>query len=211
MPKRVDHDERRAQISDALLRIAAARGLAAVTFREVAAEAGVSVRLVQYYFQTKQQLLSRSMARLAGRLDGRVRARAATAGRPLTRRQVVEIVLTSVLPLDEERRADALASTAFYAVALTDPALATTGVGWPEALVRYLTGVLADARGTGELRPGTDPAVEAPLLLALTNGLTSAVLGGMHEPAVAEELLAAALDKILTPPSPAAPLSAPGG
>lgn len=196
MPKRVDHEQRRAQIADALLRIAAARGLQAVTFREVAAEAGVSVRLVQYYFETKDQLLVRSLGYLADRLDARVRRRAAELPAPLTRRQVVEVVLTSVLPLDRERRADALASTAAYAVALTDPALAAAGVGYPEALVRYLGGVLTSAAETGELRAGVDPAVEAPLLLAVTNGLTSAVLGGMHPPEVAVSLLGAYLDRL---------------
>lgn len=196
MPKRVDHEQRRAQIADALLRIAAARGLQAVTFREVAAEAGVSVRLVQYYFETKEQLLVRSLGHLAARLDARVRRRAGELPAPLTRRQVVEVVLTSVLPLDEERRADALASTAAYAVALTDPALAAAGVGYPESLVRYLGGVLVTAAETGELRAGVDPAVEAPLLLAVTNGLTSAVLGGMHPPEVAVALLGAHLDRL---------------
>lgn len=196
MPKRVDHEERRRQIADALLRIAADRGLAAVTFREVAAEAGVSVRLVQYYFDTKQQLVVRSLGYLAARLDARIKARAAERGHPLTRRQVVEIVLTSVLPLSAESRADALASTAAYAVALTDPALAAAGVGYPEALVRYLVGVLDTARDTGELSPGADPAVDAPLLLALTNGLTSAVLGNMHTPREAEILLGHHLDRV---------------
>lgn len=201
MPKRVDHDERRAGVADALLRIAANRGLAAVTFREVAAEAGISVRLVQYYFDTKNQLLSWSMGHLARRLDARVRRRATELPAPLTRRQVVEVVLTSVLPLDQESRADALAFTACYAVALTDPALAAAGVGWPEALIRYLTGVLVDARATGELASGADPAVEAPLLLALANGLTSAVLGGLHSPSAAVGLLDAHLDRILEAPS----------
>lgn len=196
MPKRVDHEERRRQIADALLRIAAARGLAAVTFREVAAEAGVSVRLVQYYFDTKEQLLIRSLGYLAARLDARVKRRAAALDQPLTRRQVVETVLTSILPLDEESRADALASTAAYAVALTDPALAAAGVGYPSALVRYLAGVLTAAIGTGELRPGVDPAVEAPLLLALTNGLTSAVLGNMHAPGEVVALLDHHLDRL---------------
>jgi AcrR family transcriptional regulator len=197
VPKRVDHDERRAQIADALLGIASDRGLAAVTFREVAAEAGVSVRLVQYYFQTKEQLLIWSMGHLARRLDAGIRRRAAELPTPLTRRQVVYVVLTSVLPLDDERRAQALAFTACYAVALTDPALASAGVTWPDALIRYLTGVLMDARVSGELVDGADPAVEAPLLLALTNGLTSAVLGGMHSPEIALDLLTAHLDKIL--------------
>ena len=43
--------------------------------------------------------------------------------------------------------------------------------------------------------------VEAPLLLALTNGLTSAVLGGLHSPAAALDLLTAHLDKILSRPT----------
>lgn len=196
MPKRVDHEQRRAQIAAALLRIAAARGLQAVTFREVAAEAGVSVRLVQYYFETKEQLVVRSLGYLAARLDARIRRRAAELPAPLTRRQVVEVVLTSVLPLDAERRADALASTAAYAVALTDPGVAAAGVGYPESLVRYLAGVLAAAAETGELRPGIDPEVEASLLLALTNGLTSAVLGGLQSPATAQSLLAVQLDRL---------------
>jgi len=50
--KRVDHEERWRQIADAPLRTAAARGLHATGMSEVAAEAGVSVRLVQCYFGT---------------------------------------------------------------------------------------------------------------------------------------------------------------
>lgn len=196
MPKRVDHDQRRAEIAGALLRIAATRGLQAVTFREVAAEAGVSVRLVQYYFGTKEKLLARAMGFLAARLDARVKRRAAELEGPLTRRQVVEVVLTSVLPLDEASRTDALAAAAYYAVALTDPMLTTAGVGYPEALTSYLAGVLSAAAGTGELCDGIDPAIEAALLLALTNGLTSAVLGGMHAPAVAHDLLGSHLDHL---------------
>ena len=65
MPKRVDHEERRRQIADALLRTAATRGLHATGMREVAAEAGVSLRLVQYYFGTKEELLLFAMQQLA--------------------------------------------------------------------------------------------------------------------------------------------------
>jgi len=57
VPKRVDHEERRRQIADALVRAAAARGLHATGMREVAAEAGVSLRLVQYYFGTREALM----------------------------------------------------------------------------------------------------------------------------------------------------------
>ena len=75
MPKRVDHEERRRQIADALLRTAATRGLHATGMREVAAEAGVSLRLVQYYFGTKEELLLAAMQHLAAQFGERGMAR----------------------------------------------------------------------------------------------------------------------------------------
>ena len=71
VPKRADHEERRRQIADALLRTAAMRGLHAAGMREVAAEAGVSLRLVQYYFGTKEELLLAAMQYLAARFGTR--------------------------------------------------------------------------------------------------------------------------------------------
>jgi len=74
MPKLVDHELRRRQIADALLRVAAARGLHQAGLREVAAEAGLSVRLIQYYFGTKEQLLLYATHQLAVQLSDRVMA-----------------------------------------------------------------------------------------------------------------------------------------
>ena len=52
MPKKVDRQERRTRIADALMRVAADQGLEAVSLRHVAAEAGVSAGMVQHYFRT---------------------------------------------------------------------------------------------------------------------------------------------------------------
>ena len=103
MPRRVDHGERRAHITAALLRIAGTRGLQAVSMREVAAEAGISLRLVQYYASDKPTLLRLGLDELAARLDRRIRERAAARGTGLAPRAVVEVVLTSILPIDESR------------------------------------------------------------------------------------------------------------
>src|SRR5215472_17324054 len=75
VPKRVDHEERRRQIADALVRRAATRGLHATGMREVAAEAGVSLRLVQYYFGTKEELMLAAMQYLAVQFSERALAR----------------------------------------------------------------------------------------------------------------------------------------
>ncbi|MEV4253518.1 helix-turn-helix domain-containing protein [Spirillospora sp. NPDC049652] len=75
MPKKVDHQQRRREIAEALLRIAGARGLQAATMREVAAEAGVSVRLVQYYFDSKLELLLGAVPFLGEQMSARMVAR----------------------------------------------------------------------------------------------------------------------------------------
>ena len=127
MPKRVDHEERRRQIADALVRTAATRGLHATGMREVAAEAGVSVRLVQYYFGTKEELLLSAMQQLAAQFAERGLTRIRRLkepGGPASPRDVIAAILTEGLPVDDERRAFTVLYTAYFALSLTDPALA---------------------------------------------------------------------------------------
>jgi AcrR family transcriptional regulator len=199
VPRHADHDQRRAQLTAALLRIASTRGLQAVTMREVAAEAGVSLRVVQYYFTDKATLMTAGLAELAGRLDRRVRARAAAAGEGLPVRQVLEIVVGSILPSDDAARDDALAWTAFYAVALTDPTLGAGGRNHPDALEDWLTARLERAQAEGEAPSGLDARTEVVLLLALANGLTSSVLGRQRTADDALRVLRHQLDRVLAP------------
>jgi AcrR family transcriptional regulator len=201
VPRRVDHEERRRQITDALLRIASTRGLQAVTMREVAAEAGVSLRLVQYYATDKRTLLLGGLAELAARLDRRVKARAAARGGPLTARGVLEVVLGAVLPDDEQGRLDSLAWTAFHAAGLTDPSLreqevVRSGLQHPNALEDWLVARMAGAQASGEFPAGLDPRTEVAALLALANGLTASVLAGQRSAEAATAVLHAQLDRL---------------
>jgi AcrR family transcriptional regulator len=127
VPKRVDHEERRRQISDALVRTAATRGLHATGMREVAAEAGVSLRLVQYYFGTKEELLLAAMQQLAAQFSDRAMARIRQSRQgdgPASPRDVIAAILAEALPADDVRRTFTLVYTAYLALSLTDPALA---------------------------------------------------------------------------------------
>jgi AcrR family transcriptional regulator len=202
VPRRVDHDERRRQITDALLRIASTRGLQAVTMREVAAEAGISLRLVQYYATDKQTLLRGGLAELAARLDRRVKARAAArGGPPLTARAVLEVVLGAVLPDDEQGRLDSLAWTAFHAVGLTDPSLreqpvAQEGLQYPNALEDWLVARMTAAQAAGGFPGDLDARTEVAALLALANGLTAGVLAGQRSAEDAVAILHAQLDRL---------------
>src|SRR5690625_5731554 len=71
---------RRTEIMEAVERLLARGGLNAVTMRAVAAEADVSLRLVQYYGSTKDELLSATLDRLADKSVERWRARTRRQG-----------------------------------------------------------------------------------------------------------------------------------
>ncbi|NUO99460.1 MAG: TetR family transcriptional regulator [Nonomuraea sp.] len=197
MPRQVDHDERRRRLAEALLRIAGTRGLQAVSMREVAAEAEVSLRVVQYYFANKQALLESGLAELGARMDRRVKQRAASG--ELTPRGVFAAVLGTIVPFDEQSRMDSMAWTAYYTAALTDPALAAAGVTLPNALEDFLTVRLTAAQRAGDVAPDRDPRTEVASLLALANGLTSSVLAGQRGYEAAIEIVGYRLDRLFGP------------
>jgi AcrR family transcriptional regulator len=174
--------------------------------REVAAEAGVSLRLVQYYFTDKRSLLRAGLDELAARLDRRVRERAAAQtealGGQLGARAALEVILTAVVPTDEPSRADRRAWAAYFAVALTQPDLLAGATDYPQALEDFLTARLAAAQERGEVAADRDARAEVASLLALTNGLTDSVLGGQRDAGAALAILRYRLDRLfLTQPA----------
>jgi AcrR family transcriptional regulator len=185
VPKRVDHEERRRQIADALLRVAAVRGLHATGMREVAAEAGVSLRLVQYYFGTKEELLLAAMQQLAAQFSERVLARiqrikkAGASGGPASPRDVIAAILTEALPADDERRTFTIVYTAYLALSLTDPALAIAPlVKNSGAVMDVVAAQLRAAQAAGDMPVHLDPDLEAVSLLTMSAGLGTSVIAG---------------------------------
>ncbi|GAA4199260.1 TetR/AcrR family transcriptional regulator [Microbispora amethystogenes] len=181
MPKLADRDTRHTQILEALLRVAGGQGLHAVTMRSVAAEANVSLRLVQYYFETKEKLLLAALGHLAGRQRERIQARVRDAGAPDDPRTIIEAVLTEALPTDQDSRTFHLVYTAYAVQAATDPALAAQPfLRAPDAMEHFLADQLRSAQRDGALPPHRDPRTEAAILLALSAGLGTGVLLGQR-------------------------------
>lgn len=198
MPKVVDHEQRRREIAEALLRVAAERGLHNAGMREVAEAAGMSVRLIQYYFGTKEQLLLFTTQYLAARLAERAMARIKAAGTPAEPRTVIEAILAEGLPDDEDSRSFTIVYTAYFALSLTDPALDIKPLsGNSDALIRVVADQLRAARDTGRLAPGCDPDLEALSLLAMSAGLGSGVLAGQQTPGQARAVIGYHLDRLL--------------
>jgi AcrR family transcriptional regulator len=101
--------------SIAVWRVIASRGPEAVTIREVAAEAGWSSGALRHYLPTREDLLVFAF-RLAGERASE-RIRAASDASPAA-------ILEEALPLDEERRQEALIWFAFVGLAPGHPKLA---------------------------------------------------------------------------------------
>jgi AcrR family transcriptional regulator len=198
VPKVVDHEQRRRQIAEALLRVAAERGLHNAGMREVAEAAGMSVRLIQYYFGTKEQLQLFTTQYLAEELGKRAMARIRAAGPPAGPRAVIEAILAEALPDDEDSRSFLTVYTAYFALSLTDPALDIKPLaGNSDALIRVIAGQLRAARGSGQLAPGCDPDLEALSLITMSAGLGDGVLAGSLTPDQARMVIAYQLDRLL--------------
>ncbi|WP_411122562.1 TetR/AcrR family transcriptional regulator [Streptomyces sp. x-19] len=197
MPKHVDHAERRNQIAQALLQVAGRRGLHAVGMRDVAAEAGVSLRLVQYYFETKEKLLLYGLQRLAEGFGERVAARLRVAGEGAGPRAVIEALLMTSLPTDEASRTFHLVYTSYAVLSVTDRALAGQPfIQDPDAAEDTLAELLRQAQEADLTRPGVDARNEAIGLLAMSAGLGTSVLVGQRTARSAADVLTYQLDRI---------------
>src|SRR4051812_19087280 len=108
MPRRVDHDERRRSIIDALRRCVARDDHTELTLREVASEDGISIGRVQHYFAGKDELLARAAEDEAARTGTRLARLDADLGPGASGHDRVRALALALLPLDRERRTGAL-------------------------------------------------------------------------------------------------------
>ncbi|MEU7745551.1 TetR/AcrR family transcriptional regulator [Nonomuraea sp. NPDC049158] len=176
MPRVADHDQRRVQIARAFQRLLAAEGLAGVSFSRVAAEAGVSVGLIQHYFAGKDELLrfayDDTVRRMSERVGARVRE-GSDAGLQVS--QVLLDSLVELLPLDEEREIEYRVRQCLSTQAPHHPALAEVARRAGGDLLGYVTMAVEDGRKRGEVDSGVDTVLAARMILATLQGLADQV------------------------------------
>jgi AcrR family transcriptional regulator len=168
VPKAVDRDDRRRTIANALLRLAAREGLPAVSIRSVAAESGFSAGAVQKYFPTKDDLLLRALELTEERLAERYAALPPDAG--------IDDYLRQALPLDEERREEAIVLAAFTADAANHADWAKLLAEGYSALEEETAELLRQAQSAGLVPADRDPKALAAGLTALSDGFTTRIL-----------------------------------
>ena len=120
MPRTVDHEERRSKILEAFMAVAAREGLHATSLRAVAVEAGISLRSVQYYFDTKVGLMQAGLAALENQSNERLRTRLGGLESSSSARARLQALFAIALPTDLESRRFHLLWTSYAMLAMTD-------------------------------------------------------------------------------------------
>ncbi len=110
-------ERRRRELLEAVLRVIVRDGIAAVTQRAVAKEAGVPPSAVLYYFATVDEMLVAALSKVNGDYIARVEALPEEPGPAL--RGLAELIAEAA----DSRRAEALAEYELYMLAARRPAL----------------------------------------------------------------------------------------
>lgn len=201
MPKQVNHDIRRQEISDALLQLAAKNGLHSVSMRTVAAEAGVSLRQIQFYFGDKATLMLSALNRLEQRSHQRWEKRINRLPKTTSTRTYLEGFLKEALPTDKESRLFQMVWTSYAVLSMTDKELGqkpfTDG---PTQLKEQIRGIFEEGKSCGDLSKRIDAEKEATRLLALNHGLGMGVLTGQQTVKQAITILNYHLDSVFQVP-----------
>lgn len=162
MPIVVDKDERRARVVAVAFDLVAAKGIEALTFREIAAANGCSTSIVSHYFRNKNELLFRIYKVANERARARLEA-AHAAGHSL------RACFDAILPVDEPSRRNWRVWLAFWARAHLEPAYLEERRQAAEASLALYRGMLARRQA----KPEDDPSIEmaARRLIASVAGI----------------------------------------
>lgn len=183
MPKVVDPDERRRAVVDALFAVVRREGMAGATVRAVAAEAGLSPGAMRHYVTSQGELLELATRVVADRVVARVSSHRSVQGLD----DLVD-VLAEVVPLDDERRAEAEVWLALVVESRTDPRLAPLVRETHDGLRAMVAAVV---RAVAPALPSVATELEVDRLHALVDGL--ALHGVLHPQVATPDRLRAAL------------------
>ncbi len=165
---RIDPRERRRDIVRAAFRLVVAEGVAGMSLRKVAAESGLNIGSVRHYFRGHDELLIAAAEEAGDRMGRRLAGHPVEALRGLAgdaARDALQELVEAVLPMDEERRLEAIVVTELIVASRTRPVFAPSAERMGVDLRQVIAAAL-EALGV------PDPAGRAAGLTAVIGGLT---------------------------------------
>lgn len=197
MPKIVDHEQRRQRLAEAVWALTLAHGLEGVTLRKVAAQAGVSMGLVQHYYDTRADMIRDAIDRAVAALNRRIEAAVAQAPAP-NAETILRACLRAVLAGDAEGLRLTRLSVAVVSQSISDPSLAAVLGHGDEELLDFTGELIAGARRERGKPDRGDVRIDADICWTLATGLGVDVALGRRTAEVAAGVLDHHLDGVLS-------------
>jgi AcrR family transcriptional regulator len=141
-----------------------------MSLRAVAAEAGVSMGRVQYYFATKDELLMSGLRLAHRRLEARIEER--LRGTRGSDRDILWAMFDELLGEHPETREVIRVSSIFEVWAHDDARVAAVLTEGDDEILTFIEGLVRRTRGGEDL----DPRQEAKVLFTLAGGLAGDVV-----------------------------------
>lgn len=161
----IDHEQRRAELATAVWKVIQQKGVAAVSLRIIAAEAGLSTGSLRHVFPAKADLLAFSMELVHRRFSARVEKH--------NTEQNPDLVtwLCELLPLDDERRLEMDINLALFAEGGADPPSLRMRESTATGVHDVCRHALRHPGIRSHLRSDLDLGWEVPRLAVLIDGL----------------------------------------
>jgi AcrR family transcriptional regulator len=163
----VDPEQRRAELAAAVWRVARRSGVDALSVRSVGEEAGWTSGIVQHYFPNKSALLRYAFELVQQRTIERIRE----IGASVSAEEVLEAIMLTLLPLEEETTAESEVWFAFLGLAVGTPELRQAAERGTRSIVTAMSEQVRRARAAGRVSDSLMDEEVALDLLAFVDGL----------------------------------------
>lgn len=189
-------EAQKAEIAAAVLRLVARSGMEAVSLREVAQEAGVSMGRVQHYFRTKQEMLLHGVRLAMQNMEERISERLDGLPVEAPAEQALRATIDEVLGEHPQTRQVIRASVAYYTRAQEDQEVAEVLFGDDPELRRFAELAIRQAQEQARTPAGIDPALEAEIVWSLADSLGTKVAFGQMSGEAARRAMQYHLDRL---------------
>ncbi|WP_054859784.1 MULTISPECIES: TetR family transcriptional regulator C-terminal domain-containing protein [Gracilibacillus] len=169
MPKKVDIVERRNQIAQATWQVILKKGIDKASIQNIAAEANMSVGLIQHNFSSKAQLIHYAMRLVLDRMEQRAMDRSnAFAG---TKEDKLRRLMKFLIPTSHEEMMEARVWIAFLGNSFNDPKLLELKEKMDRYSRKLITVILELMTELGYLDHQHNQDLELEFLYAFIDGL----------------------------------------
>ncbi|HTU13787.1 MAG TPA: TetR/AcrR family transcriptional regulator [Solirubrobacterales bacterium] len=168
MPKKVDQDQRRAELLVAVWQVIARDGMENVTVRTLARETGFSAGTLAHYFADKDDILV-SALRLS---HEQIAARWEEKLEGLRGLEAFRVLVLDNLPLDDERELETRLAMNYWVRAVTHEHVVSSQWRKGPPLFSRLTDLAAEGQELGQIVRDEEPEAIAERFHALIDGLS---------------------------------------